>query len=165
MKCIKCSIEKELNSFYRHKGMSNGYLNKCIECCKKESVERYYILKKNPDFLEKERERVKERYRRLNYKDKQKEWDKNRSWKNTSKYKNLSKKFKTSKGIEIHHWNYNDEFLEDVFILKISEHRRAHRFLSFDEEKKVFKNLLGEILDTKDKHKEYLLSIGIKFNT
>jgi hypothetical protein len=32
-KCNKCSLTKDLESFYKHKGMSDGFLNMCIACC------------------------------------------------------------------------------------------------------------------------------------
>lgn len=48
-KCIKCGMIKDLNSFYKHPQMKDGCLNKCKDCCikesiinsKKESVKRY----------------------------------------------------------------------------------------------------------------------------
>lgn len=161
--CIKCKSVKPLSSFYKNNQMADGFLNKCSDCCRKESKERLSKLSKDESFLEKERERCRTKYKRLNYKDKQKKWDEAKFWKNSSAYKNLSRKFKTSKGIELHHWNYNEKYIEDVFILKTSQHRKAHKNLVFDLESRIFKTLKGEILDTKEKHKNYLIENGIEF--
>lgn len=39
--CIKCNENKDLRQFYTHKGMTDGRLNKCIACSKKESKANY----------------------------------------------------------------------------------------------------------------------------
>ena len=44
--CFKCGCSKELNLFHKHKGMKDGYLNKCSECVVKDVTE--WRLK-NPD--------------------------------------------------------------------------------------------------------------------
>lgn len=35
-KCMKCGEIKPLSAFYKHPGMKDGHLNKCIECTKKD---------------------------------------------------------------------------------------------------------------------------------
>ena len=38
--CFKCNVPKQIEDFYEHRGMSDGRLGKCIECCKKEANKR-----------------------------------------------------------------------------------------------------------------------------
>ena len=134
--CFKCGIEKELGSFYVHKAMKDGHLNKCIDCTKKDVKIRSNELSKDSDWIEKERVRGREKYHRLNYKERSKELKKDKPWTNNSTYKGLRRKYKhVPRSFELHHWNYNDDYLEDVILMNISEHRRLHNLLELDIEK------------------------------
>jgi hypothetical protein len=162
--CFKCNLEKKLEDFYKHPRMPDGRVNKCKECNKKDTRDNYQIKSKDISFIEKERERSKEKYYRLNYKEKQKIWDSEKTWKNSPKYKGLRRKFKyVPKTHHLHHWNYNDDFLEDVIIVEKFNHRRAHNLINLDLKNKIYIGLNGEVLDTKEKHILYLLNNGIKF--
>ena len=152
--CKECKVLKEKIEFY-------GFQGECKECTKKRVKLREQEKRNNPDWVEKERARHRDKYKRLGYKEKQKIWNEKRPHTKSSVYKGLNKKYKIPKGFEIHHWNYLDCFLEDFFILPIKEHRKAHTFLN--KTSYFFEGLNGEILNTREKHFEYLVKKGIKF--
>ena len=37
-KCFKCGLEKPLTDFYKHKAMGDGYLGKCKDCTRNDSI-------------------------------------------------------------------------------------------------------------------------------
>jgi hypothetical protein len=159
-KCIICNIEKVVSDYYVHRKMAGGHLNKCKQCCKYQAVERHKRLSKNESFVENERIRNREKYKRLNYYEKSKKSIEDKPWAKTHIYKGLHKKLKCEKGYELHHWNYNDAYLEDVLVMNISDHRRIHKKLTLDKEKRIF-IYKGEYLDTIEKHKKAISEILI----
>ena len=147
-KCKKCNLEKGSN-FYKN--------DTTCKVCRCSLVRKRYLLNsKSDDWLNKERLRQRDKYSRLNYKEKQKIWDKDKPWKKTSTYKNLNRDLKIPKGFNAHHWNYNNEYLKDIIVIERFEHRRAHEFLVLDLDKKIYKTLDGCYLETKKDHIKYL---------
>lgn len=164
-KCNVCNIEKPYSEFYKNEQMADGYLKRCKSCVKMKARERELALKSTPEGLAKDRARHREKYYRLNYKDKHKpcyeEKKKvieryNNKYPEKLKARNLTSHIRAGKGNHIHHWSYNDEHMKDVFILSIKNHNELHRFIEYDQPKKMYRDLEGNLLDTREKHEEYM---------
>ena len=65
-RCFKCGKRKDLNSFYKHKGMADGHLNKCKICAKEDGHNRYYNPKFKDKIIEYERKRNQSPERKKN---------------------------------------------------------------------------------------------------
>lgn len=164
--CFKCNIEKPLTEYYKHKYMADGHLNKCKICTKKDTSKRTKELISTPEGLEKERKRHREKYYRLNYKEKHKpdyESKKktmeryNKKYPEKVKCKNISQRIKPKKkGNHLHHWSYNLEHAKDVIELSVSDHNKIHRFLKYDKKTFMYKDLSGNLLDSRIEHENYI---------
>lgn len=162
--CFKCEDMKNLSEYYKHKQMGDGLLGKCKTCTKQDTKAQTEINTSTPEGLEKERQRHRDKYHRLGYKEQQKIWNEGQPWKNSSVYKGLRRNYykKLERNFELHHWNYNDEYLKDVFILDIKDHKNLHNNLHLDLEKRIFYSEDGTYLDTKEKHENYINKLGIQ---
>jgi hypothetical protein len=169
--CFKCGIEKEMGSFYIHKDMKDGRLNKCIDCAKKDTKSRVDILGLNPEFIESEKARGREKYHRLNYRGKYNPTYENKKkaidryikkYPEKIKCKNRCK-LKAEKGNNLHHWNYNLDYAESVIELSIKDHNKVHRFIKYCNETFMYKDLNGLLLNTKEKHIEYMNKVLLNF--
>ena len=144
-KCFKCGRLQPLDMFYKHPKMADGHLNKCKDCTKKDVHNKYMENINNPEFVEKQRIRGREKFHRLGYK--------NIYSHAHPETKDVARKLRRILEIptdcEIHHWNYN--FKYDIFILTKSSHKRVHKQISYDKVSKCF-FYRDKILDTKQKH-------------
>lgn len=160
--CFKCGIEKDLSCFYVHKEMGDGHLNKCIECTKLDSKNRIDKMSGNKEWKESERKRGRNKYRRLYVGTAKAKPEVNKRW--MSKFpekvdaKNVSSKLKKPfHNAERHHWSYNAEHLKDVIWLTKKEHMKGHRFIIYDQDRKMYRRYdNNELLDTKENHEVFI---------
>ncbi len=166
--CFKCGAEKSLNEFYEHPKMRDGHLNKCIDCTKKDTRNRIKNLQESDsDWVSKERKRGREKYHRLNYKNKKSNYEIKR--KQILKYaeqfpekilaKNHSQHINVPDGKQKHHWSYNQEHYKDVLFFSVPEHYKIHRYIIYDQERMMYRTIEGVLLDTKERHLEYFNKI------
>lgn len=67
-RCFKCGLILPLTEFYTHPETGDGHLNKCKQCTRKDVHENYMKKIENDAYVEKERARGRDKYRRLHYK-------------------------------------------------------------------------------------------------
>lgn len=163
--CFKCLTEKPISEYYAHSAMADGHLNKCKGCTKRDTKERDDRRRATePNYFEVERKRGRNKYHRL-YEGTGKANPKSQAaWVNRFPEKrkaqvrsgSLAKK-KPFEGAEIHHWSYKQEFWKDVIWLTKKDHNKGHRFLIYDSEQMMYRRTDNlELLDTKNKHEEYI---------
>jgi hypothetical protein len=163
-KCFKCGLEKEINAFYKHNKMADGHLGKCIACTKKDVRIRERELFKNEVWHEGEKERSRNKYHRLNYKEKHKPTrDYKRKMMKAYFDRYPEKRITHAKTNHIksvngncHHWSYNVEHAKDIFDINKKFHSMIHRYMVYDQERKMYRKAsTGELIDTREKAEKY----------
>lgn len=161
--CFKCNIAKPLTEFYKHPAMADGHLNKCKQCTKSDVRVHYAVNISDPVFVERERTRGRKKYHRL-YSgvgskttiDVRNEYKRRYPEKEYARQKLYAVKDR-KEGFQYHHWSYNDEHVLDTIELPIKAHYKAHRFIVYDQQAKMYRRTdTNQLLDTKEKHEQYI---------
>lgn len=163
--CFKCNETKDIKEFYKHPKTKDGYLNKCKSCTKNDTLKVYSKNIKNEEYINKERKRGREKHHRLYSGKTQKNYENQLAWeikypeKIKAKRKSQSmSKHKPFEGAEKHHWSYNQEHYKDIIWLDSKSHKKAHRFIIYDQERMMYRRTdNNQLLDTKQRHEEYIL--------
>ncbi len=163
--CFKCNVEKGLDEFYVHKKMKDGHLNKCKLCTKGDTKQRHDILISNNEWHTKEKERHRNKYYRLGYKDKHKPTSEEKKetiirykgkYPEKTKAKSATARMKKQLGYNLHHWSYNKEHYKDVIELPKNDHYFLHRHIIYDQERMMYRRVDNmQLLDTREKHIEF----------
>jgi hypothetical protein len=159
--CFKCGIDKPLLEYYAHKQMQDGHLNKCKICTKSDTKRRIDKLSSNPQWIESERKRGRDKYYRLGYKSKgQSDVQKRYKEKYPEKYKAkcaIGMIKAITKGNHLHHWSYNEEHYKDVIEITPKQHAKAHRFIVYDQERMMYRRFdTNVLLDTRESHENFI---------
>jgi len=165
--CFKCGEIKPLQDYYKHKMMGDGHLNKCKQCTKDDVRARESEKKKDPDWVESEKDRHRLKYHRLEYREIHKPTTEQKR-KIMERYKaKFPEKIKAAymsgrikpqiKGSNMHHWSYNEKHFRDVIELTVKDHNTAHRYMVYDQERKMYRTANdGILLDTRELHVNFI---------
>lgn len=60
-------------------------------------------------------------------------------------------------GNQFHHWSYNLCDAKDVIELTVRQHKKAHRFIIYDQERFMYRRSTDNVLlDTKQEHLKWI---------
>lgn len=159
--CFKCGRELPLSEFYKHPRMADGHLNKCKDCAKHDVKKDYDRKSKDESWMEKERERGREKFHSLNYKEKEFQHKTRRDFHPSNDRRALKARGYNVEGKEIHHWNYNEP--RSVILLSPKAHHRIHKHIIASREDNYCHTLDGMCLDTEDKTLKYYKEVLSKY--
>jgi len=153
--CRICSIEKNDGDFNYPTKSNTGTCKACSQQRAKTRIER---LQKDPEWLEKEKSRQREKANKF-YKNGNRPTKKmkkigidNYRANYPEKYRaiTLSQRMICPKGYHKHHWSYAEEHAKDVVIVTKEAHYYFHRHHTYDQERMAYRDNAGKLMDKAD---------------
>lgn len=157
--CYTCKVSKPLSDFYKNDSNSDGHAGSCKACIKAASHNRFIEKMKDPILAEKEKARNRQRGR-VKYvnPDNNKNWIK--KFPEKRRASSAANVVKPPEGMQRHHWSYNDADFLDVIFLTFKQHKKAHRFMVYDQETKMYRRYdTLELLNTREKHEIFIKGV------
>ena len=69
-------------------------------------------------------------------------------------------RFNKKKDFHRHHWSYNKKHYKDLVYLTPSDHSIVHRNMIYDQERMMYRDLSGVLLDSKKTAIKYYKKLG-----
>ena len=168
--CFKCNAEKPLTDYYKHPKMGDGHLGKCKACTKSDTKKRAVELADDPEWVEKEQARHRDKYHRLGYRELHKTTPEQKA-EDMARYiarypekhiaRGMTAKIKpVVAGNQMHHWCYAPLYANDLIELSVADHYTAHRFIEYDQSCMMYRQKgTGLLLDSREAHECFIKGV------
>lgn len=156
--CRKCGKVFPLNNFCKHSSTANRHRKECKACDSVYHKDRLAALKADPTQYEKRQAIIRDKARKMRgiAKGATPEQKKRlcNQWKTRYPEKYAAhiacSNWEKTPGVNVHHWSYNEEHRKDVIRLTTAQHALAHRFMTYDQERMMYRRLDGTLIDTRE---------------
>ena len=170
--CRKCGTVKPLHEFYMHAEMKDSHVHTCKTCYLK--ANRAYYKKRieeEPGFREKRRKICRDSYFRTS------KWRRPKVSAQTQRKTALAartrypekyiatcqcSKLRVPEGKQKHHWSYQEPHRKDVIFLDPMQHNKYHRYMTYDQERMMYRTPDGVLLDTREAAEAYYATLEDK---
>lgn len=159
--CKACQQTLPPEQYYRHPETADGLLHVCKSCHKRRMAERWRQKREtDPDWVEAERVRGREKYHRLGYvRSVRRRGTSAPCLPEQKRAYSLCQHVPCPPGYQRHHWSYREEHATDVLLLTQADHYTLHRYLTYSRADRCFRTASGELLDTRRKHEAYAAAV------